>query len=201
MEQKGFLLVLPSPRICNSFWNTDQFITGLAPVIYLTYPGHSFFEHLASLPWHSCSLQKGSLLFPGPHPPCMDLCSRILAHEVSFQAAQPLFQTVPPKQACSLALGKWLGSSVSTFSEGSCRTQRPGQGEHTFTPAAAHQHIVLLQHDTQNAQGLCSKWWRVKICVTHTYYSWRGEEKQEGRNAQLNVKGEQPQVGTAPAEA
>lgn len=199
-EQKGFLLVLPSPRICNAFWSTDQFITSLAPVIYPTYPGDSF-EYFASLPWHSCSLQKDSLLFPGPHPPRMDLCRRILAHEVSFQAAQPLFQTVPSEQACSLALRKWFGSSASTFSEGSCRTQQLGQSEQALTPAAAHQHMVLLQHDTQNAQGLRSKRWRVKICVTHTYYSQRGEEKQEGRNTQLNVKGEWPQVGTVPAEA
>jgi len=81
----------------------------------------------------------------------MDL---ILACEVSVQAAQALFQNVPSKEARSLALGKQLGSSASTSSAGSRRTQQPGK--HAFTPDAAHQHS-LLQDDTKNTWGLCSK--------------------------------------------
>lgn len=109
----------------------DQSSTVFDPVFYSTYREHSF-EHSVSLSWGNFSLQKGSLLFPGAHPPHMDLCCRILSHKVSFQATQSLFKTVFFKQACSLALRRWLSSSASTFSEGACRTQWSAQSMHSF---------------------------------------------------------------------
>lgn len=168
------------------------------------HPGHSS-EYLASLPWTDVHCRKNPCSSQGP----------ILLIWICAVESWPMRNPFRRPNPCSRVFfqnrhASWLsGNDWAPLPQSPLKVHAEDNDQDKVS-----MHLALLlpisiafnmTHKTHRA--CCSKWQRVKIRVTHKYYSRKGEVKQKGKNAQLKnvrVKGEWPQeqlqsVGSSPS--